>query len=115
MLLGIATGSGALAASTAYGALAGLSAGAAGYLATAALNYGAGIAENNAEVSEAYNERIKDYLQGQSGENGSLYKDLILEGRKKLNLKNATDDEVFEQFRRGSYDTNNVAINKKLI
>lgn len=115
MLLGVATGGGALAAGTAYGTLAGLTAGTAGYLATAAFNYGAGIAENNAEVSEAYNERIKDYLQHEKGKTGSLYDDIVLEGRKKLNLKNATDDEVFEQFRRGSYDTNNVAANKKMM
>ena len=115
MLLGIATGAGSLAAGAAYGTLAGLGAGTAGYLATAALNYGAGIAENNAEVSEAYNERIKDYLQHQKGKNGTLFDDIVLEGRKKLNLKNATDDEVFEQFRRGSFDTNNVVANKKMM
>ena len=115
MLLGIATGGGTLAAGAAYGTLGALGAGTAGYLATAAFNYGAGIAENNSEVAEAYNERIKDYLQHESGKNGTLYDDIILEGRKKLNLKNATDDEVFEQFRRGSYDINNAAANKKMM
>lgn len=114
MLLGVATGSGSLAARAAYGGIAGISAGIAGFGATYQFNKAAGIAENNAEVAEAYSERIKDYLQSKKGENGTLYDDLIIEGRKKLGIKNATDDQVFEQFRRGSFDTNNVEVNKKL-
>lgn len=114
MLLGIATSGTAAAAGAAYGALAGAATTAAGFAGTAALNYGAGVAENNAEVANAYKERIEDYLKSQKGEKGTLYDDIIAEGRKKLGNYKLTDDQVFEQFRRGSYTTNNVAVNRKL-
>lgn len=114
MLLGIATSGAATAAGAAYGALAGAATTAAGFAGTAALNYGAGVAENNAEIANAYKERIEDYLKSQKGEKGTLYDDVIAEGRKKLGNYKLTDDQVFEQFRRGSYTTNNVAVNRKL-
>jgi hypothetical protein len=63
MLLGIATSGAATAAGAAYGALAGAATTAAGFAGTAALNYGAGVAENNAEIANAYKERIEDYLK----------------------------------------------------
>ena len=111
MLTGIATScatGGAGAASWLAGALGGGTA--------YALNYGAGASENNAEVAIAYTERIKDYLQSQKGKKGSLYDDVIAEGRKKLGMESKAidDDQVFERFRRGEYTLNNAAANKKM-
>lgn len=112
MLTGALTG----AATAATGGLAGIAIGAAGALPTLALNYGAGVAENNAEVAMAYTERLKDYLQSQPGKKGSMFDDVVAEGRKKLDLNSSTidDDQVFEHFRRGDYNINNVAVNKKM-
>lgn len=111
MLTGIATGivtGGAGAAGTLAGFLGGLT--------TYGFNYGAGVSENNAEVAMAYSERIKDYLQNQKGNKGTLYDDVIAEGRKKLGLESSAidDDQVFERFRRGDYTINNAAANKKM-
>ena len=80
------------------------------------MHYGAGASENNAEVAMAYTERIKDYLQSQEGKKGSLYDDVIAEGRKKLGMESKAidDDQVFERFRRGDYTLNNAAANKKM-
>ena len=111
MLTGIATSF----ATGGAGAAAWL-AGALGGGTTYALNYGAGASENNAEVAMAYTERIKDYLQSQEGKKGSLYDDVIAEGRKKLGMESKAidDDQVFERFRRGEYTLNNAAANKKM-
>lgn len=87
ILLGIATAS----ATAATGGLAGAVIGAAGFGGTFAMNYGAGIAENNAEVANAYKERIEPYLKGEKGQNKNLYNDLIKEGRRKLGGANMTD------------------------
>lgn len=112
MLTGALTG----AAVAATGGLAGIGIAAAGALPTLALNYGAGVAENNAEVAMAYTERLKDYLKSQPGKKGSMFDDLVAEGRKKLDLNSSTidDDQVFEHFRRGDFNINNVAVNKKM-
>lgn len=84
--------------------------------ATFGLNYGAGVSENNAEVAIAYSERIKDYLQSQKGTKGSLYDDVVAEGRRKLGLSRsaADDDQIFDHFRKGDYTVNNSAANKKM-
>ena len=112
MLTGALTG----AAVAATGGLAGIGVAAAGALPTLALNYGAGVAENNAEVAMAYTERLKDYLKSQPGKKGSMFDDLVAEGRKKLDLNSSTidDDQIFEHFRRGDFNINNVAVNKKM-
>ena len=110
MLLGIATAS----AVAATGGIAALGIGAAGFAGTAGLNYGAGVAENNAEVANAYKERIEPYLKGEKGQTGTLYDDLIKEGRKKLGGANMTDQQIFDAFRRVEFTSNNAALNKEL-
>lgn len=112
MLTGALTG----AAIAATGGWAGVGIAAAGGLPTLALNYGAGVAENNAEVAMAYTERLKGYLQAQPGKKGSMFDDIVAEGRKKLDLNTSTvdDDQIFEHFRRGDFNINNVAVNKKM-
>lgn len=111
MLTGIGTG--ILTGGTSTAAMLAATVGGA---ATYGLNYGAGVSENNAEVAMAYSERIKDYLQNQKGSKGTLYDDVIAEGRKKLGLESSAidDDQVFEHFRRGDYTINNAAANKKM-
>jgi hypothetical protein len=110
MLLGIA----AATATAATGGVAGAAIGAAGFAGTAAMNYGAGVAENNAEVANAYKERIEPYLKGEKGANGSLYDDVVKEGRKKIDATDMTDQQVFDAFRRGEYTSDNAAVNKKM-
>lgn len=111
MLLGTATA----AASVATGGIGGAAIFAAGGAGTLGLNYGAGVAENNAEVALAYNERLEDYLKNEDGKDGSLYDDIVKEGRRKLGLdKSVSDEQVFEQFRKGLYTVNNAAANKKM-
>lgn len=112
MLTGALTG----AAIAATGGWAAVGLAATGALPTLAMNYGAGVAENNAEVAMAYTERLKDYLKSQPGKKGSLFDDIVAEGRDKLNLYSSTtdDDQIFEHFRRGDYNINNVAANKKM-
>lgn len=111
MLTGIAAGIATGGASSAA-----MLASAVGGGATLGLNYGAGVSENNAEVAMAYSDRIKDYLQNQKGKNGSLYDDVISEGRRKLGLTSSVidDDQVFDRFRNGEYTINNAAANKKM-
>ena len=115
MILGVLTGGAATAAAGAYGTAAGVATTLAGLGGTFALNYGAGAAENNTEVAQAYGDEIKDYLTSHKGFTGSLYDDLVAEGRKKLSakgLKNLSDDQIFERFQLGQYDTDNAKINK---
>lgn len=115
MILGVLTGGAATAAAGAYGTAAGAATTLAGLGGTFALNYGAGAAENNTEVAQAYGDEIKDYLTSHKGFTGSLYDDLVAEGRKKLSakgLKNLSDDQIFERFQLGQYDTDNAKINK---
>ena len=118
MLLGVGTAGLLTAASVATGGLAaGLAAGAvAGIAGTFALNYGAGVDENNMEVAEAYSDQIKDYLNSQhlSGSNKTLYQQLIKEGREKLNDRSLSDEEIFEKFRKGDFYTDDVRIQKKM-
>lgn len=113
MAIGIATA----AAAGATGGLAGLGILALGGAGAYGLNYGAGVAENNAEVAMAYNERIEDYLKNQKTKSGksNLYEDIVNEGREKLNLpKDLDNKQVFELFRAGEYTTNNAAADKKM-
>ncbi len=109
---------GALTASAvaATGGTAGVAIGAVGGLGSYGLNYGAGVSENNAEVSMEYNNRLEDYLKSQKTKRGSLYDDIVYEGRKKLGeqAKNYTDEQVFEQYRAGRYNINNAEANKKM-
>lgn len=115
MLLGLATGGAATAAAGVYGTAAALGVGAAGALGTYGLNYGAGIAENNAEVAEAYNEQVEDYLKNNKGFDGkTLYQDLIREGKYKLGDYKMSDEQVFEEFKRGRFKSDNAKLNKKL-
>lgn len=113
-----ATITGALTAAASYatGGLGALAIGALGGAGTFGLNYGAGVSENNAEVAMAYSDKIKDYLKNEKGKNGSLYDDVIKEGRRKLNMDSITidDDQVFEQWRNGKFDISNAKVNKEL-
>jgi hypothetical protein len=112
MLIGIATAAGVAASG---GTLAPVLIGTAGFGATAGLNYGAGIDENNAEVANAYKEKIEPHLRAQktNGGKSNMYKDLIKEGRNKLG-KDLTDEQIFDAFRRGDFTSNNAALNKSL-
>lgn len=111
MITGAITGASVAATGGAAGLLIGAIGGATAYQ----MNYGAGVAENNSEVAMAYNERLEDYLQNQKGENGTLYDDIVAEGRKKLPaFKNFTDKQIFELYRKGGYTINNAAANKKM-
>lgn len=110
MLIGIA----AATSAAATGGASALAIGAAGFASTAALNYGAGIAENNAEVANSFKERIEPFLRKEKGQNKNLYNDLIKEGRNKLQNKSLTNEQVFDAYLRGEFTSDNVAINKKL-
>lgn len=111
MITGALTGAAVAATGGAAGVLLGALGGASAYQ----MNYGAGVAENNAEVAMAYNERLEDYLKNTNGETGSVYDDIVAEGRKKLHLpKDVTNEQVFEQYRRGAYTVSNAAANKKM-
>ena len=112
MLIGIATAAGVAASG---GTLAPVLIGTAGFGATAGLDYGAGIDENNAEVANAYKEKIEPHLRAQktNGGKSNMYKDLIKEGRNKLG-KDLTDEQIFDAFRRGDFTSNNAALNKSL-
>lgn len=114
MLTGLGTG----IAFASTGGLAGFGLLAAGSAAAYGMNYAAGISENNSEVANAYNERLEDYLRNEKGENDNLYNDIVKEGRKKLakfdGIKKMSDGQIFELYRAGYYDINNVHANKKM-
>ena len=110
-LVGIGTG----IAAAATGGTAGLAIMGAGGAGAFGFNYGAGVSENNAEVAMAYTERLEEYLKNKEGESGSLYDDIIKEGRKKLHVgKEMSDEQVFEQYRMGKFNINNAAANKEM-
>lgn len=116
MIPAMITGALTASAIAATGGTAGVAIGAMGGLGAYGLNYGAGVSENNAEVSMEYNNRLEDYLKGQKTKRGSLYDDIVYEGRKKLGeqAKDYTDEQVFEQYRAGKYNINNAEANKKM-
>ena len=45
-----------------------------------------------------------------------MFDDIVAEGRKKLDLNTSVvdDDQIFDRFRRGDFNINNVAVNKKM-
>lgn len=106
--VGLATSGASFEATAAANALAG----AAGF----SMNYGAGVAENNAEAALAFKERLEDELKRtpKYNTNQTLYDDLIKEGRAKLGKrsKKLTDEEVFDLWRTGMYNSDNPAVNR---
>lgn len=116
MVSGALTGAAVASMAGPEAAPAGAVIGALGTAGTYLLNYAAGVEENNSEISMSYNEKLEDYLKNQKGKSGSLYNDIVKEGREKLGLSKskASDEQIFELYRRGSYTINNAEANKKM-
>ena len=109
MITGYASGQ-AIAGGAMSEDVAAILGGIGGTLGTYALNYASGISENNSEVAFAYTEKLKDALK-----NKGEYDNLIKEGRKKIeNSDKLTDDEIFDQFRRGNFTTDRPEIQKEM-